>query len=62
MSYPHPPLIYRAQTASDWSNGAMVSEGEAVFGHICHEERRSELVMHPLPSSPSKTCGLLKSQ
>lgn len=39
------PDICRTQAACHWTNGAMVSEGEAVFGHICHEEWRPELVL-----------------
>lgn len=36
--------ICRTQAPCHGTNRAMVSEGEAVFGHICHEERRPELV------------------
>lgn len=45
MLSPFPPNICRTQAACHWTKGAMVSEGEAVFGHICHEEWRPELVL-----------------
>lgn len=38
-------FLCRTQAASHWTIRAMVSEGEAVFGHICHEEWRPELVL-----------------
>lgn len=38
--------VCRTQAACHWTNRTMVSEGEAVFGHICHEEWGPELVMH----------------
>lgn len=34
----------RTQAARDWTHRTMVGEGEAVFGHVCHDERRPELV------------------
>ena len=43
---PSPLNICRTQAACHWTNRAMVSEGEAVFGHICHEEWRPELVLY----------------
>lgn len=38
--------ICRTQAACHWTNRAMVTEGEAVFGHICHEEWGPELVLY----------------
>lgn len=35
----------RTQAARHWTHRALVREGEAVFGHICHEERGPELVL-----------------
>lgn len=40
-----PLLICRTQVACHGANGAMVGEGEAVLGHLCHEEWGPELVM-----------------
>lgn len=52
MSCPLPPLpvpnICRTQAACHWTHRAMVSEGEAVFGHVCHEEWRPKLVLVPV--------------
>lgn len=37
--------VCRTQAARQRTHGAMVGEGEAVFGHLRHEERRPELVL-----------------
>lgn len=43
---PQPHLhLCRTQAACQRTHGAMVGEGEAVFGHLSDEERRPELVM-----------------
>lgn len=45
---PAPPThldVCRTQAARQRTHGAMVGEGEAVFGHLRHEERRPELVL-----------------
>jgi hypothetical protein len=41
-------MMNRTQDDDRGAHGALVPQGEAVSGHLCHEERRPKLVQVPL--------------